>query len=91
MLTALEEAIARGDLAEEAVTQEVLEGFLGRWGRDFYGVEGSDKGEIIVMKKTQTEGAEVVVAAESIDGEEGLKVVPFRPGKPVWTCEWKKP
>lgn len=84
VLTALEEAIERGDIEEGAVTQELLEGFLSGFGRKFYGVgnEGvNGKEEKIVVEKKD----EVVV--ESIKGE-GIVVVPFRKGKKTWSVRW---
>lgn len=79
VLTALEEAVARGDIEESQVTQELLEGFLGGFGRSFYGVEES-KERIVVEKKDE-------VVVESIKGE-GIEVVPFRKGKPTWSVRW---
>ena len=70
----------RGDIKDEDVTQELLEGFLGGFGRKFYGVEDGS-GQKIVLKK----GDEVVM--ESVKGE-GVQVVPFRSGLPSWSCEW---
>jgi dihydroorotase len=66
------------------VTQELLEGFLGGFGRRFYGVGGptGEEGERIVVERKD----EVVV--ESIRGEGGIEVVPFRKGKPTWSVRW---
>lgn len=79
VLTALEEAVARGDVGESQITQELLEGFLGGFGRRFYGV-GEPEGRIVVEKK-----GEVIV--ESFKGD-GLEVVPFRKGKETWSVRW---
>lgn len=79
VLTALEEAVARGDVGEDQVTQELLEGFLGGFGRKFYGV-GPASERIFVERK-----GEAVV--ESIRGE-GIEVVPFRKGKETWSVSW---
>lgn len=79
VLTALEEALARGDIDEAQITQELLQGFLGDFGRKFYGVEPTSE-KIVVEKK-----GEVVV--ESIKGD-GLEVVPFRKGKNTWSVSW---
>lgn len=82
VLTALEEAIERGDVDEELVTPDLLEGFLGGFGREFYGVrdDGTPEERIVVEKK-----GEVVV--DSIKGE-GVEVVPFRKGKNTWSVRW---
>lgn len=79
VLTALEEAIARGDIKEEQVSQQLLEGFLGGFGRKFYGIEPSTE-KFVVEKKSE-------VVVESIKGD-GLEVVPFRKGKSTWSVSW---
>jgi dihydroorotase len=80
VLSALSEAIERGDIKDEAVTEEFLSGFLGEWGRKFYGIEQSKRN--ITLRK----GNEVIV--ESIQAG-GVEVVPFRPGKATWSIEWQ--
>lgn len=79
VLAALEEAVARGDIEEGQITQELLEGFLGGFGRGFYAVEGTQE-RIVVEKKDE-------VVVESIKGER-IEVVPFRKGKPTWSVRW---
>lgn len=79
VLTALEEAVERGDIEEGQVTQDLLEGFLGGYGRKFYGVEHTTE-KIIVEKKDE-------VVVDSINGD-GLEVVPFRKGKKTWSVRW---
>lgn len=79
VLTALEEAIERGDIEEGAVTQELLEGFLGGFGRTFYGVRRTEE-RIVVEKKDE-------VVVDSVKGE-GIEVVPFRKGKSTWSVRW---
>lgn len=80
VLTALEEAVARGDIKDEEITEEFLRGFLGEWGRKFYGIEKS--ASKIVLKK---EGG---LIAQSIDGA-GVSVIPFRQGESTWSLEWQ--
>lgn len=80
VMSALEEAVERGDIKDEQITEEFLAGFLGEWGRKFYGIEQSSKK--IVVKK----GDEVI--ASSIKGS-GVEVVPFRSGEATWTVEWQ--
>lgn len=80
VFTALEEAIARGDVKEEQVTQELFEGFLGGFGRKFYGVEASTE-RIVVEKKSE-------VVVDSINGDGGIEVVPFRKGRDTWSVNW---
>lgn len=79
VLTALEEAVERGDIEEGQVTQDLLEGFLGGYGRKFYGVEPTTE-KIIVEKRDE-------VVVDSINGD-GLEVVPFRKGKKTWSVRW---
>lgn len=80
VMSALEEAIERGDVKDEQVTEDFLAGFLGEWGRKFYGIEKSSKK--IVVKK----GDEVIVS--SIKGT-GIEVVPFKQGEATWSVEWQ--
>jgi len=58
----------------------MLRGFLGEWGRRFYGVESSSK-KILLRK-----GKEVI--PESVRAS-GMEVVLFRKGETTWTVEWQ--
>jgi dihydroorotase len=80
-LGALEQAIERKLIAEEEVTEEILSGFLGGYGRKFYGITDSSN-ERIVLKR----GSEII--QESFTGE-GVEVVPFRRGQSTWSVSWK--
>ncbi|KAF2655999.1 Dihydroorotase [Lophiostoma macrostomum CBS 122681] len=83
VLDALQVGIERGVLKEGDVTKEVLEGFLGGWGRAFYGVK-EGKGETIVLRRS----AGKVVNVLKKDGV-SVEVVPFRRGEVTWGVEWK--
>ncbi|KAF2012285.1 Dihydroorotase [Aaosphaeria arxii CBS 175.79] len=83
VLDALEVGVKRGVFGEGEVTQEVLEGFFGGWGRRFYGVE-EKRGERVVLRRG---GAKVVDVLRK-DGV-GVEVVPFRRGESTWGVEWK--
>jgi dihydroorotase len=83
VLDALEKGVKRGVIKEEEVSQNVLEGFFGGWGRKFYQVK-DERGERVVLKK----GAEKVVEVLEMDGV-GVSVVPFRKGEATWSVEWK--
>ncbi|KAF2877854.1 hypothetical protein BDV95DRAFT_556140 [Massariosphaeria phaeospora] len=83
VLDALEKGVERGVLAEGDVSQEVLEGFLGGWGRGFYGAEET-RGERIVLKR----GGEDIVDVLRKDGV-SVDVVPFRRGEQTWSVSWK--
>ncbi|KAK3351957.1 hypothetical protein B0H65DRAFT_546943 [Neurospora tetraspora] len=80
VLTALEEGIARGDIREEAVTEEVLAGFFSEFGRRFYEVESAEK-KILVKR----DGA---VVEESLKTDK-VEIVPFRSGEKTWSVEWQ--
>lgn len=79
ILTALEEAIARGDINDEEVSEDLLKGFLGEWGRSFYGLEPST--EKVVLKKADEVVTEATKAA-------GVEVRNYRAGKNTWSLEW---
>lgn len=81
MLSAFELACEPGVLSESEVSREKLEGFLGRFGRRFYGI-GDEKGEKIEVWK----GAEVV--REEVVGEGGVRIVPFWRGRGCWSLKW---
>ncbi len=82
VLDALQRGVERGVMDKEDLTQEVLEGFFGAWGRKFYGVaEGKER---IVMKRG---GANVVHVLRQ-DGV-NVEVVPFRKGETTWGVTWK--
>jgi len=81
VLGAFEEAIKREVVTEADVTAEILEGFLGGYGRNFYGITDSSNEKIVLMK-----GAEAV--QESFKGD-GVEVIPFRKGQSTWSIQWK--
>ncbi|OLN85968.1 Dihydroorotase [Colletotrichum chlorophyti] len=81
LLTALDEAIVRGELKDADITQEALEGFVSAYGRKFYGT-ADDKKERIRL----TRGAGAVVK-QTFEGQ-GIQVVPFRAGKETWSLSW---
>ncbi|KAF2268525.1 Dihydroorotase [Lojkania enalia] len=83
VLDALEKGVERGVIQEASVTTQVLEGFLGGWGRRFYGIEDG-KAEKVVLKKQQGQIADVLKK----DGI-GVEVVPFRRGEKTWSVTWK--
>jgi dihydroorotase len=82
VLDALQKGVGRGVVEEEEVTQEMLEGFFGGWGRNFYEVKDERK-EKIVLKK----GKENIMDVLEKDGV-GVSVVPFRKGEQTWSVGW---
>ncbi|KAI3544015.1 dihydroorotase [Colletotrichum abscissum] len=81
LLAALDEAVARGELADADITQEALEGFVSGYGRKFYGTEDTRKERI---RLTRDGGA---VVQQTFEGK-GIQVVPFRAGKETWSLAW---
>ncbi|KAL0942484.1 dihydroorotase [Colletotrichum truncatum] len=81
LLAALDEAVARGEIKDEEVTQEALEGFVAHYGRKFYGGFEDQKKERIRL----TRGGAIV--NQVFEGE-GIQVVPFRAGKDTWSLTW---
>jgi dihydroorotase len=82
-MSALELAIEKGFIKDEEVTEEVLENFLGKFGRKFYGVQDGS-GERIILRRGEEK---VIDILESKSGD--VKVVPFRRGNATWSVEWK--
>lgn len=79
VLTALEEAVARSELSESDIDLEILRGFLGGYGRKFYGVPPST--ERIKLRRAQQD---IVGSLE----KDSVKVVPFRAGERTWGLDW---
>ncbi|KAI8255828.1 putative dihydroorotase [Colletotrichum sp. SAR11_239] len=81
LLTALDEAIVRGELKDADITLEAIEGFAANYGRKFYGGFEEQKAERIRL----TRGGAVI--NQVLEGS-GIQVVPFRAGKETWTLSW---
>lgn len=64
VLLALEEGIERGDIKEEDVTQEKLEGFLSLFGRRFYQLLETSTKKIVLERK----GDKIPASVKSEDG-----------------------
>lgn len=79
---ALEEGVKRGMVAEGEVRRERLEGFLGGFGRGFYGIGGGE-GRVVLEKKGER--------IEGLVGGGGGKVavVPFGRGRETWSLRWE--
>ncbi|RKF80379.1 putative dihydroorotase [Golovinomyces cichoracearum] len=78
---AIELAVSNGVILEETVTPEVVRGFLGEYGRRFYGVP-STCDELIVLSKQKEK------IKDSFLGK-GVEIIPFRQGKSTWSISWK--
>jgi dihydroorotase len=82
VLDALLVGVQRGVIGEKEVGREVLEGFLGGWGRAFYKV-GDGRGERIRVGRGKGRVVDVL-RREGV----GVEVVPFRRGEVTWGVEW---
>ncbi|KAK1760625.1 putative dihydroorotase [Echria macrotheca] len=80
VLTALDEALSRGDIPDDSVSDAVLRGFLSEYGRAFYGVPKATR-NILVSRGTDR-------IPDSLKGE-GAEIVPFRAGEMTWGVEWQ--
>ena len=85
VLEAFERGVEEGVLGQEDVQIEKVEGFLGGFGRRFYGVEPS-KRRIRVRAKAEKVARYLNVGAEGKSGKD--VVVPFRRGEEVYSIEW---
>lgn len=85
VILALEEAIERGVIEEQEVTQERLENFLSRSGRRFYKLPepSADGSPRIVLER---KGDTIPISIKSADGttEVGLS----RPAAPIFSLSW---
>lgn len=82
VLDALERACENGVLKREEITQDILQGFLGGFGRAFYGLE-EEKKEFIETHKAD-ERIMDVLRSNNAD----VEVVPFRRGQKTWSITW---
>ncbi|KAJ9667722.1 dihydroorotase [Coniosporium apollinis] len=83
VLDAFELGCEEGVLREEDVTREVLEGFLGGFGRTFYRVEDERRERITIGKQDER------IMQVLKDTEGATEVVPFRRGERTWSVTWK--
>lgn len=81
VLEAFEGAVEKGILKSEALSKDVLTGFLGEFGRKFYS-EPASKRKIRI-----TAGQDRVMEALKF-GKDDEKIVPFRRKEPIYTLEW---
>lgn len=84
MLDAFEMGCEKGIIKEEDVTKEVLEAFLGGFGRAFYRAPDGRKEKILLTK-----GEEVIADVVTREGSD-VEIVPFRTGMKTWSLEWKR-
>lgn len=78
----LEEGIERGIISEEDVTQEKLEGFLGKFGRRFYKLPETSGNSLLLERKGEK-------IAPSVKSESGaVEVGVSRAGAEVFSVTW---
>ena len=80
---ALEEAIERGVIKEDEITQDRLEQFLSGFGRNFYKLSNGAKGKILLERK----GERIPESIKSKDGR--IEVALSRRGDNVFSLSWK--
>ena len=83
VLDALEQACENGTLKEEGVTQDILEGFMSKFGRAFYGIEDETKEFITISRRNDNEERIMDILRSPT-----ANVVPFRKGQKTWSLSW---
>ena len=91
MLDALEIGTHCGWITKEETTREVIEGFLSRYGRDFYRIPTSsfhsvDSESPKTRIRLERQGQTIPMSIRSSDGK--IEVVPFRRGEKTWSLCW---
>ncbi|KAI9788381.1 MAG: hypothetical protein M1835_002306 [Candelina submexicana] len=91
VIDALEIGTCYGWITKEQTTREVVEGFLSRYGREFYRVPASSSlsGDLESRNtriRLEREGRIIPRSIVSSDGE--IEVVPFRRGEKTWSLSW---
>ncbi|KAG5288215.1 dihydroorotase [Histoplasma ohiense] len=81
VLDALEQGCERGSLKEAYISKDILEGFLGKFGREFYEVP-QEETEFFKLSK---EKGKILDLLKS----EKTDVVPFRKGEATWSLSWE--
>jgi len=81
VVDALAGAEGKGWLETGTVSREGLAGFLGGFGRRFYGIEETGRGTV-VLERTGRKVPEV------LRGEGGVEVVYFARGRETWSLQW---
>jgi dihydroorotase len=80
VLDALEQACENGVLKQDGITPGVLEGFMSKFGRAFYGIEEEEKDFTTLNKANER----IMVVLQTKD----TSVVPFRKGQKTWSLSW---
>lgn len=88
VLDALEIGTRHGWITKEQTTRDVIEGFLSRYGRDFYRIPTSsvDSKSSRTRIRLERQGQTIPMSITSSDGK--IEVVPFRRGEKTWSLRW---
>lgn len=87
VLEALEGAVQLGIAKKEDLSQEKVEGFLGGYGRKFYGVPESSANIRVKAEGVNVQNVRVGGAGNS-EGGMSETVITFRSGEPTYAVEW---
>ncbi|EXJ94802.1 dihydroorotase, homodimeric type [Capronia coronata CBS 617.96] len=88
VLEAFEDAVAKGVVGQSQLSKEVLEGFLGAFGRNFYQVEPSRQKIKISAKDEKVIPMLSVSGGSGTDSTAADVVIPFRRNSPIYSLEW---
>lgn len=91
VLDALEIGTQHGWITKEQTTREAIEGFLSRYGREFYRIPTSsslsvDSESPKTRIRLERQGQTIPMSITSSDGK--IEVVPFRRGEKTWSLCW---
>jgi len=87
VLEAWEEAVEKKIIEKEQLTMDVVKGFLGTFGRRFYGVPPSEKTIKVVSGQETIMASLPLPSAEKNNGEQDV-VVPLKRNAPVYSLKW---
>jgi len=83
VLLGLEEAVGRGVIKDDEVTQEKLEGFLSGFGRRFYGLPEKSERNLVLERKGEK------IPASVRNGDGSVEVAISRAGTDVFSLRWE--
>lgn len=86
VLEVFEAAVNKGVIKQEQLHKNVLEGFLGGFGRKFYRIEPS--GRRIKVSSEQERVVSTLQVGGSKENNNGLVIIPFRQNSPIYSLEW---
>lgn len=87
VIGALEHGTRQGWISKEEVTREAIEGFLSKYGREFYRISDANEPESRKPRiKLERRGETIPRSITSSDGK--IEVVPFRRGQEIMSLSW---